>query len=290
MTRQTGMAVAGVMGWPVAHSLSPHLHGFWLREHGLDAAYVPFAVKPDDLPQALQALTVLGVRGVNLTIPHKEQALNLVTEADAAARMIGAVNTVLVRPDGALEGRNTDAYGFAASVLEHPAWYPEKAGRPAIVLGAGGAARAVAFALHGLGVREVTVFNRDAARARRLASDLSQLPGWRIDGAAWGDGNAAVRNAGLIVNATSLGMIGHPDLALDLDGAAPDALVADIVYRPLRTGLLAAASARGNPVLDGLGMLMHQAAPAFEAWFGVRPVVGPGLRAHLLRAMGSSEC
>lgn len=267
--------VAGVMGWPVAHSRSPRLHGFWLAEHGIDGAYVPFAVRPERLEAALRGLAALGLRGCNLTVPHKEAALRLVDRVDPAARRIGAVNTVVVEEDGSLSGSNTDAFGFAENLRqEAPGWSP--AAGPAVVIGAGGAARAVVAALQDMGAPSVLVANRSRARAEELAADLGATA---VD---WDEREAALDGAGIVVNATTLGMHGQPPLPLALDRLPAGALVTDIVYTPLETPLLAAARARGNPVADGLGMLLHQARPGFSAWFGAEPAVTPALRRAVL--------
>jgi shikimate dehydrogenase len=278
MTALTGAArVAGVMGWPVAHSRSPRLHGFWLAEHGIDGAYVPLPVHPDRLEAALRGLAALGLKGCNLTVPLKERALRLVDRADAIATRIGAVNTVVVDADGTLAGSNTDAFGFAENLrLEAPDWRPDAGA--AVVLGAGGAARAVVAALQDLGVPEIRVANRSPDRAEELAADL----GDRVRPVPWEERERALGDAALAVNTTTLGMHGQPPLPLDLGRLPPAALVTDIVYAPLETPLLAAARARGNPVVDGLGMLLHQARPGFEAWFGVRPQVTPALRRAML--------
>lgn len=274
----TGAArLAGVMGWPVTHSLSPRLHGYWLRHHGIDGAYLPLAVKPERLGPALRALADLGFAGCNLTVPHKEMALLALDEVEPEARRIGAVNTVRVRPDGALHGWNTDVEGFARSLAATlPGWTP--AGRPAAVVGAGGAARAVVAALLGLGVSEIRLVNRGAERAEALAGAL----GGPIRVSGWSGMATSLDGAALLVNTTSLGMSGQPPLAIDLAPLPAEAVVADIVYMPLETPLLAAARARGHRVVDGLGMLLHQAAPGFEAWFGVRPEVTPALRDFVL--------
>jgi shikimate dehydrogenase len=276
----TGAArLAGVMGWPVAHSRSPALHGFWLEEYRIDGAYVPLPVRPEHLEAALRALFVLGFAGCNLTIPHKEAALRIVDRVEPAARRIGAVNTIVVAADGTLEGRNTDGYGF----LEHlrasvPGFDP--ATGPAAVLGAGGAARAVVVALRDAGVPEIRLANRRRERAEGLAQGLERV--MVVDWAARAD---ALAGAALLVNATSLGMTGAPPLDLALDALPPAAIVYDIVYVPLETPLLAAARRRGNPVVDGLGMLLHQARPGFAAWFGVEPAVTPALRAAILAGL-----
>jgi shikimate dehydrogenase len=275
-------ALAGVMGWPVGHSLSPRLHGFWLRRHRIDGAYLPLAVAPDRLEQALRALPALGFRGANLTIPHKEPALALVDRVTPAAKRIGAVNTVTVGPGGLL-GDNTDGYGFMANLAAGaPAW--RAADGPAVLLGAGGAARAIAAALIDAGVPEVRLVNRTLARAETLACQLAETArehGARLAVLPWQDGDA-LAGASLMVNTTSLGMTGQRPLQVDLAPLPVAALVTDIVYSPLETGLLAAARARGHAVVDGLGMLLHQARPGFRAWFGVDPEVTEDLRRAVL--------
>ncbi len=281
-----GAALAGVMGWPVGQSLSPRLHGFWLRRQGIDGAYVPLAVEPARLEQALRALPALGFRGVNLTIPHKEPALALVDKITPAAARIGAVNTVIVEQDS-LIGDNTDGYGFMASLA---AGAPEgRAGAgPAVLLGAGGAARAIAVALIDAGAPELRLVNRTAARAEMLAVALAALArerGTVLTALPWQD-KPALAGASLLVNTTSLGMTGQPALTIDLAPLPLAALVADIVYNPLETGLLAAARARGHRVVDGLGMLLHQARPGFRAWFGIEPEVSDALRATVLAGFG----
>jgi shikimate dehydrogenase len=279
-------ALAGVMGWPVGHSLSPRLHGFWLRQHRIDGAYVPLAVAPDRLEQALRALPAMGFRGVNLTIPHKEPALALVDRITPAAARIGAVNTVIVGQDGLL-GDNTDGYGFIASLVAGaPDW--QAGGGPAVLLGAGGAARAIAVALIDAGAPEMRLVNRTLARAETLASQLGDAArerGATLTVLPWQD-EGALAGASLLVNTTSLGMTGQPPLEVDLALLPAEALVTDIVYTPLETGLLAAARAHGHVVVDGLGMLLHQARPGFRAWFGIDPEVTDALRATVLAGLG----
>lgn len=268
--------LAGVMGWPIEHSLSPRVHGYWLEHHRVDGVYVPLAVAPRDLERALTALPALGFRGVNLTLPHKERALGLCHEADDLARRIGAVNTIVVR-DGKLIGSNSDGFGFLENLKAGaPGWRPEAAS--AVVLGAGGAARAVVAALIDAGAPQVRIVNRTRPRAEALAASL----GGAISVHGWKQRNALLAGAGLLVNTTSLGMAGQPPLDLDLGGLPRDAVVSDLVYAPLMTPLLEAARARGNPLVDGLGMLLHQARPGFEAWFGSRPEVTDALRAFVL--------
>lgn len=275
----TGQAkLAGVMGWPVAHSRSPQLHGFWLEQYGIDGAYVPLPVRPEDFAAALRALPMLGFLGANVTVPHKQAALAAVDVADDTARRIGAVNTIVVTDDGRLEGRNTDAYGFMENLrAQAPAFDPTHG--PAVVLGAGGAARAIVVALADARSPEIRVINRTTARADALVRDIGG-PSVAVD---LSDMATALGDAALFVNATSLGMSGQPPLELDLAPLSTDAAVVDIVYEPLETALLSQARERGNPAVDGLGMLLHQARPAFEAWFGVAPDVTDALRAAVLR-------
>lgn len=268
--------VAGVIGWPVEHSRSPRLHGFWLERHGIDGAYVPLAVPPEKLADVVRALADAGVRGVNLTIPHKEAGLRLCDEVAPAAARLGAVNT-LVFQRGRVVGSNTDGFGFMENLRTGtPAWRADSG--PAVVIGAGGAARAVAAALLDEGAPEVRVVNRTRVRADDLARDL----GGPVAVVDWEDRGAALADAALLANTTSLGMAGQPALDLALDRLPKTAVVTDIVYTPLQTLLLAAAKACGNPTVDGLGMLLHQARPGFEAWFGVAPQVDAALRAFVL--------
>ena len=282
----TGAArLAGIMGWPVAHSRSPALHGFWLAEHGIDGVYVPLAVEPSRIEQALRALPALGFRGCNLTIPHKQAALAVMDRVDPFARRIGAMNTVIVAADGSLEGSNTDVFGFRENLREQAPNWDAKAG-PAVVLGGGGSARSVVAALIAAGAPEIRLVNRTAAHAEALARDLAQAEA-RITIHAWETRNAVLRDAGILVNTTSLGMDKEPPLHIDINGLPLSAVVVDIVYVPLETGLLAAARQRGNPVVDGLGMLLHQGRPGFEAWFGVAVGVTPALRAAILRTFAS---
>lgn len=269
--------LAGLIGWPVQHSRSPQLHGYWLAKHKIDGAYIPMAVSPERFGEGFRALAALGFAGVNLTVPHKEAALALVDEADEVSRRIGAVNTVIIRGDGRYEGRNTDAYGFLESLRHDAPGWRANAG-PAVVIGAGGAARAVVAGLIDVGVPEIRIVNRTASRAEKLAQDL-QGP---IRVVQWDQRARVLDGAALLVNATVLGMTGQPALDLDLARLPPEATVYDIVYVPLETPLLARARTRGNHVADGLGMLLHQGRPGFRAWFGVDPQVTPALRSFVL--------
>lgn len=275
--------LAGIMGWPVSHSRSPALHNFWLEQNGIDGAYVPLAVQPDRLEQALRGLPALGFRGCNLTIPHKPAAMDLVDRVEPVARRVGAINTIIVAPDGSLDGRNTDVFGFRESLREAvPDWDP--AAGPAAVLGAGGAARAVVAALVEERVGGVRLVNRTIERAAAVAKDLAD-PSTDIAVLPWSERDAALAGAALLVNTTSLGMTGEPTLPIDLAALPRHAIVMDIVYVPLETPLLVAARQRGHRVVDGLGMLLHQGRPGFEAWFGAAVRVTRDLRAAVLTTL-----
>ncbi len=275
--------LAGVMGWPVAHSRSPVMHRYWLAHHGIEGDYVKLPVRPENLARALRALPALGLAGCNLTIPLKEQALALVDRLDPLARRIGAVNTIAVAADGSLEGANTDAFGFIENLrAEAPQWRANVGA--ALVLGAGGGARAVVAALLDEGVPEVRLANRNLERADALAVSF----GDKIRVVPWDHRARALAKLALLVNATSLGMAGSVPLDLPLGALPAEAVVADLVYVPLITPLLAAARERGNAIVDGLGMLMHQGRPGFAAWFGVKPEVTPELRKRMLATFAAS--
>ena len=265
--------LAGVMGWPVAHSRSPLIHNYWLQKYGLTGSYVQLAVQPGQLATALPGLAALGFKGCNVTIPHKVETLKLVHHVDANAKRVGAVNTVVVQPDGSLKGMNTDGFGYIQSLLDaQPNWRADAG--PVVVLGAGGAARAVVLALADHGAKEIRLINRTPDKAEAMAAEF----GAPVKAVPWEQRHAALEGAALLVNTTSQGMHGNPPLDLDLSALPADALVSDIIYVPLETPLLQAAKARGNPTVGGLGMLLNQARPAFEAWFGVLPDVTPELR------------
>lgn len=270
---------AAVIGWPVEHSLSPVIHGYWLRHYGIAGSYEKLLVSPDELSSVLSRLKNRGLVGANVTIPHKVAALQAVDRATAVAKRIGAVNT-LYFDKGALVGDNSDAEGFAENLRANAAtWLP--ASGPAVVLGAGGAARAVVVALLDAGVQELRLLNRTRSRAEALAKDF----GDRLVVSDWQERDASLRGAALLINTTSLGMVGQPPLALRLDALPLAAAVNDIVYKPLETNLLAQARARGNKAVDGLGMLLYQARPGFHRWFGRLPEVTEALRAEVLEAM-----
>ncbi len=263
---------AFVIGHPIAHSRSPLIHGSWLRAHALEGSYEKIDVAPADLHAFVAGLREAGFVGGNVTVPHKTAVLAEVDEIDEAARAIGAVNTLWFEGDR-LVGGNTDAAGFMASLdAEQPGW--DQGGRTAVVLGAGGASRAVVYGLLGRGF-QILVVNRTVETASALAASL----GGSVRAAAWSDLPDVLGRADLLVNTTSLGMAGKPPLALDLSALRPGAMVADIVYVPLETDLLREAKARGHRVVGGLGMLLHQAVPGFAHWFGITPTVTPALRA-----------
>jgi len=269
--------IAGVMGWPISHSRSPKLHGFWLQQYQIDGAYLPLPVAPEYFRDALRLLPRIGFAGVNITVPHKEAALAAVDRVEPVAKRIGAVNTVFAAADGTLTGTNTDGHGFMANLESTIQGFRAGTG-PAVVLGAGGAARAVCVALLDAGVPEIRLVNRSHDRADRLARDL----GGPIRALPWERRADVLADAALLVNTTTLGMKGQPPLEIGLDRLPDTAVVNDIVYVPLETPLLAAARARGNRVVDGLGMLIHQASIGFAAWFGVKPEAGAELRAFLV--------
>ena len=274
-----------VIGWPVEHSRSPLIHNHWIKTLGIpDAVYERLPVRPEEFGPTLAELPHKNYIGANVTVPHKEAAFRAATRLDAAAARLQAVNTIIFHASGEIEGRNTDGYGFLANLREKaPNWTPKSG--PATILGAGGAARAIVAALADAGVPEIRLVNRTRAKAEALAHALD-VPA-RIF--AWDDHRAALADAKLLVNTTSLGMTGMAPLDIPLDTLPTDAVVNDIVYVPLRTGLLQAARSRGNPTVDGLGMLLHQAVPGFEAWFGVRPQVTTELRHLILRDLGETD-
>lgn len=265
-----GRPFAAIVGWPVEHSRSPALHGFWLKQHHIDGHYGRLPVEPKRA--ALEELAAFlkrtsNARGCNLTLPHKIEILPLLDRIDPVARRIGAVNTVVKRPDGTLEGRNTDGFGFLEALKYNAPHWRAEAG-PVAVLGAGGAARAVVASLMDAGVAELRLINRTRQTAADLAAAFMPNNGRRIIAGSWDDRAAELKGATLLVNTTSLGMKGQLPLDIDLSHLPHEAVVDDIVYVPLETGLLAAARARGNRCVDGLGMLLHQGRPGFEAWFG----------------------
>ncbi len=266
--------VAGVIGWPVGHSRSPRLHGHWLARYRVDGAYVPMPVRPDALGVAIRGLQAAGFAGVNVTLPHKEAVMALCDRVEPSAQQAGAVNTLAFTPEG-VTGTNTDGAGFTANLRAHGV---QPGAGPALLLGAGGAARAIAATLLGEGA-EVVVCNRTAGRAEDLAR---ALPGVRT--MPWEQRAASLSDFALLVNTTQLGMTGQDRLEMPLNAAGSGLVVADIVYAPLQTALLAAARARGLATVGGIGMLLHQAVPGFAAWFGITPVVDLALQEAVLGA------
>jgi shikimate dehydrogenase len=260
--------LAGITGWPVSHSRSPRLHGFWLDRYGIDGAYMPLPIDPAHFPEAIRGLMFAGFAGANCTIPHKEAAFAVCDTVDASARRAGAVNT-LVFENGRITGSNTDGWGFLENLRAHSV---DPAAGPALILGAGGSARAVAAVLLELGI-QVAISNRTRPRAEAIAR---ALPGLKV--VDWDTRDQALPDQALLINTTSLGMTGQPPLEINLNRAAAGLTVTDIVYVPLETPLLADARMRGIRSVDGLGMLLYQAVPGFRAWFGVDPAVDDALR------------
>ena len=277
---------AGVMGFPISHSLSPRLHGYWIKKYNLNATYVAWEVPPERLAARLKSLpdTLADqgevFRGTNLTIPLKEKALDIVDIIEEDARAIGAINTVVVEGDGLLVGRNTDGIGFTDSLAEKVN-VADFNGKTALVLGAGGAAKAIVFALNKMGFAKILITNRTRARAEELVDHLSE----GAEVLDWDARETCLSDVSLVVNTTSLGMKGQPELQMSLHGLASGAVVTDIVYTPLKTNLLLEAEKNGFVAVDGLGMLLHQAKAGFEAWFGVTPEVDEDLREFVLQGL-----
>lgn len=269
--------LAAVLGAPIGHSKSPRLHGHWLTTYDLPGHYIPMDVAPDDLPEVLAQMPKMGFVGANVTLPHKEAALALATDVSDRAAQIGAANTLTFLPGGGFHADNTDGYGFTANLKQHAPDWDAGAG-PALVLGAGGAARAIISALLEEGAPEVVLTNRTIARAEALKAVFGE----RVTVCPWAEVGDAMGVAMTLVNTTSLGMTGHPALEISLDPLSVDALVTDIVYTPLMTDLLIQAQAKGCRTVDGVGMLLHQAVPGFARWFGQTPEVTEALRNAVL--------
>jgi shikimate dehydrogenase len=279
MTELPKIPLAGVIGHPIAHSRSPALHGFWLKRYGLKGHYIPMDVAPADLQEAIALLPKLGFVGLNVTIPHKEAVLKLADVITDRAALIGAANTLIFRKDGRIHADNTDGSGFIANLRQKaPHWEP--AAGPAAVFGAGGAARAVIAALIEVGVPEIRLANRTRPRADALRADF----GAKVTVYEWVQAANMLEGATTVINTTSLGMAGKAEFRVPLDALEPGAVVNDLVYNPLKTSFLAEAEARGATIVDGLGMLLHQAAPGFERWFGTRPEVDEETRHAVLSA------
>ena len=270
--------LAGVIGSPIAQSKSPQLHKHWLKTHGLQGFYIPMDIASADLRDVLLTLPKMGFVGINVTAPHKEAVLQLADLVTDRATLIGAANTLIFRKDGKIHADNTDGYGFLENLKAGaPQWVPKSG--PAVVLGAGGAARAVVASLLDAGVPEILISNRTRIRAEKLVDDF----GHRLQVVDWIQAGNVLEEAVLTVNTTSLGMIGKPELRVPLDGLRKGTIATDLVYAPLQTNFLREAAAQGCTTVDGLGMLLHQAVPAFERWFGQRPVVDSATRAAALR-------
>ena len=277
MTELPKIPLAGVIGHPIAHSRSPALHGFWLRRYGVKGHYIPMDVAPLDLEATLRHLPKIGFVGLNVTIPHKEAVLKIADVITDRAALIGAANTLIFRPDGKIHADNTDGYGFIANIRQGaPDWIPDLG--PAAVIGAGGAARAVVASLLESGVPELRIANRTRIRAEQIKAEF----GAKVVVYDWAQAGNMLEGAATVVNATSMGMEGKAALRVPLDALSPGALATDLVYTPLMTRFLTEAQARGCQIVDGLGMLLHQAAPGFERWFGRRPEVDDELRAAVL--------
>ncbi len=273
MAEANTFGIAGLLGWPVAHSRSPVIHNHWLAQYGIPGRYVLFPVPPEKLEAAVRGLAALGLRGCNVTTPHKQAIFPLLDRVDELARKIGAVNTVVVEPDGSLTGFNNDGNGFIQSLRDaDPRWTPGSG--PILMLGAGGAARAVVASLAAQGATEIRLVNRTPDKAREIADAVGKA----VRVLPWEERAEALDGVALLANATSLGMTGKPPLGMPLDRLPAHALVGDLIYIPPETPLLAAARARGNVTVNGLGLLLNQARPAFNAWFGVMPEITPALR------------
>ncbi len=279
MTDHPRIPLAAVIGHPVAHSRSPALHNYWLKRYGIKGHYIPLDIAPLDLPRLLRTLPELGFVGCNVTIPHKEAILQIADVVTDRAALIGAANTLIFRKDGKIHADNTDGSGFIANLRQNaPHWAP--ASGPAVVLGAGGAARAVVAALIEVGVPEIRIANRTRPRADALRADF----GAKVHVHEFVQAGNLLEDAVTVINTTSLGMTGKADFRIPLDKLNPQALCNDLVYTPLKTQFLIEAEAQGATIVDGLGMLLHQAAPGFERWFGTRPEVDEATRKAVLSA------
>ena len=273
MAEPNTFGIAGLLGWPVAHSRSPVIHNHWLAHYGIPGRYVLFGVPPEKLEAAVRGIAALGLRGCNVTTPHKQAIFPLLDHVDDLARRIGAVNTVVVEKDGTLSGFNNDGNGFIQSLRDvDPKWQPDSG--PILVLGAGGAARAVVASLAAQGAKEIRLANRTPDKAQDIAAAVGSV----VKVLPWERRDEALDGVALLANATSLGSAGKPPLEIALDRLPRGALVGDLIYVPPETPLLAAARQRGNVTVNGLGLLLNQARPAFNAWFGVMPEITPALK------------
>lgn len=270
--------MAGVIGWPVSHSRSPTIHNYWIHQYKLNGAYGLFPVTPENLEVAIRGLKALGLAGCNITIPHKVAAMRFVDWIDPQAQRIGAINTIVAGADGLLRGYNNDGFGYLQSLLEvQPNW--NAAAGPIAVLGAGGAARAILVALIDAGAKEIRLLNRTKDKADELAHEFAPV----VSAYPWENRNESLENCAMLINTTSLGMHGQAPLEINLDKLPKTAFVSDAIYAPLETPLLAQAKAQGNLTVNGLGMLLHQARPAFHAWFDLMPDVTQNLRDTIIQ-------
>lgn len=274
MTDKNDYKLTGILGWPVSHSLSPLIHNFWIKQYNRRGSYIPLAISPDDLKSAIDACYSLGMAGLNLTLPHKEACLSVLDKIDETALEIGAVNTIVFQSNGKTFGYNTDSFGFRTAIESKTPNGWNLSGKNVVVIGSGGASKAVLHAIRNWGADEIRITNRTDSRAENLAIQLgSSCNFW-----PWNDRNKALADVSLLVNTTSCGMQGQPPLDLDLDRLPKSAVVNDIVYTPLMTTLLKQAKARGNLIISGLEMLFHQARPGFKAWFNIEPQITNDLR------------
>lgn len=281
MTDKNDYKLTGILGWPISHSLSPLIHNFWIKQYNRRGSYIPLATSPDDLKNAIDACYSLGMAGLNLTLPHKEACLSVLDKIDETALEIGAVNTIVFQSNGKTFGYNTDSFGFRAAIESKTPNGWNLSGKNVVVIGSGGASKAVLHAIRNWGADEIRITNRTDRRAENLAIQLgSSCNFW-----PWNDRNKALADVSLLVNTTSCGMQGQPPLDLDLDRLPKSAVVNDIVYTPLMTTLLKQAKARGNPIISGLEMLFHQARPGFKAWFNIEPQITNDLRKTINAAL-----
>ncbi|MBR71950.1 MAG: shikimate dehydrogenase [Rhodospirillaceae bacterium] len=280
MILSRNITICGVIGYPVSHSLSPVLHNFWIKKYKQNGTYIPFAVDPNKLNEAIVGIINLGIKGVNVTLPHKESVLKYVQQLTDNAKEIGAVNTLTLNKEGKIIGDNTDAFGFLANLKDF-APHLRFASQKAIILGAGGVAKSVCFALINSGISEVIVVNRNKERAEKIKEKF----GSNIRVEIWENRDQALEDVSILINCTSLGMNGQPALEISLEKLPPDAVVNDLVYTPINTRLLIEARKRGHISVDGLGMLLHQAKPAFHSWFDIQPEVSIELRNHVLASI-----
>ena len=277
MSDSNRFKLAGVMGMPIFQSRSPIIHNHWIALHGIKAAYGHFPVQIDQVEAAIRGLSALGLAGCNITLPHKVKAMALMDHLTPMAQRVGAINCIVVQADGSLHGHNNDGYGYLQSIRDEKSDWRADAG-PITLLGAGGAARAVIMALIDAGAKEIRLLNRTRDKAQELAA----LNPTVVKVHDWSERHAALAAAAMLINTTNQGMYDQPPLDLVLDDLPGTALVSDLIYVPLETPLIKAAKARGHVAINGLGMLLNQAVPAFEAWFGIKPVIDAALRQKIL--------